>query len=263
MNVASIISSKNRKKLTVLTAYDYATAKILQEAGIDIILVGDSLGTVVMGYPHTIPVTVDEIIHHTKAVRRGAPDSFIVSDLPFGSYGSSVEESVRNAVRIAKLGGANAVKLEGGVEFADIVSSIVKIGLPVMGHIGLKPQSFNKDGYRVTGKTDTDINKLVDDALALESAGVFAVVIEVATEEAAKVITEKVKVPTIGIGAGGFTDGQVLVINDMLGMDKDINLKHNTRYANLHDTILQAVKLYIDEVNDGKFPSDANVFHKK
>lgn len=260
MTVSKIISTKNKSKLTVLTAYDYSIAKILAEANIDIILVGDSLGTVVMGYPHTLPVSVNDIIHHTKAVRNGAPKTFIVSDMPFGSYGISIEESVHNASRIVKLGGCNAIKLEGGKEFSETISAITKIGIPVMGHIGLKPQSVLKDGFKIAGKTKPQTDSLIEDAKALEKAGAFAIVIEVTTETAAKAITESINIPTIGIGAGRFTDGQVLVINDMLGMDKDTNFKHNKQYVNLHDSILDATKSYIKEVKSGEFPTNEQSF---
>ncbi len=262
MNVLKIISMKGKEKITMLTAYDYLTAKILEEAGIDIILVGDSLGNVIMGYDNTIPVTVEDVIHHTKAVRQGAKQSMIIADMPFLSYGVSIEDSVYQAGRIMKETGANAVKLEGGVEFEEIVHAMVKIGIPVMGHIGLKPQSVNKTGFKIAGKTDKEIENLIKDAQSIEKAGGFSIIIEETTEEAAKAVTESVSIPTVGIGAGKYTDGQVLVITDMLGLNKDFKSKHTKVYANLNRIIKKAVKTYQGEVKGGSFPEEEQSFHK-
>ena len=263
MTIQKIISKKGGEKITMLTCYDSLTAKILEKAGVDMILVGDSLGTTFMGLPNTLGVTVEDIVHHTKAVRRGAPNSFIVADMPFASYGTTLEEGVKTGVRLIKECGANAVKLEGGVEVAETIKRLTSIGIPVMGHIGLKPQSINTDGYRIKGKTDEDTYKLINDGKILEEAGAFAFVIEGTTDEAAKIITESVNIPTIGIGAGCNTDGQVLVITDMLGYDKDLELKHNKKFAHLYDIIFDAVDKYIKDVKDKKFPEEANTFHRK
>lgn len=260
--IHKIVNKKGKEKIVMLTCYDYLTAKILSETNIDLILVGDSLGTVIKGEKTTLSVTVEEVIYHTRIVRKGAPDAIIVADMPFLSYGTSVEESVKNAGRLMKEGGANAVKLEGGKELAHFVGAMTNVGIPVMGHIGLKPQSINLYGYKIAGKTEDEIKSLIEDAKALENAGVFSIVIEGTTEEAAKIITENVKIPTIGIGAGRYTDGQVLVITDMLGMDKDVNYKHNKKYTNLYEIIKNAVGNYADEVKKGLFPSEDNIFHK-
>ncbi|MGC8766043.1 MAG: 3-methyl-2-oxobutanoate hydroxymethyltransferase [Brevinematia bacterium] len=261
MMIHKIIAKKGKEKITMLTCYDFLTAKILEDAGIDIILVGDSLGTVIKGEKNTLNVTMEEMIYHLKIVRKGASNSIIVADMPFLSYGTSKEESVKNAGRLIKETGANAVKLEGGKELSEVVRAMTTIGIPVMGHIGLKPQSVNIYGYRVAGKTDEEVKKLLEDAKALEEAGAFSIVIEETTEEAAKAITESIKIPTIGIGAGRFTDGQVLVITDMLGMEKDKSYKHNKAYTNLYEIIRKAVSEYISEVKKGNFPSEENVFH--
>lgn len=257
-----IVNKKGKEKIVMLTCYDYLTAKILSETNIDLILVGDSLGTVIKGEKTTLSVTIEEVIYHTRNVRKGAPDSIIVADMPFLSYGTSIEESVKNAGRLMKEAGANAVKLEGGKELAHFISAMTNIGIPVMGHIGLKPQSINLYGYKIAGKTEEEIRLLLEDAKALENAGVFSIVIEGTTEEAAKIITENVKIPTIGIGAGRYTDGQVLVVTDLLGMDKDVTYKHNKKYANLYDIVKNAVNNYTDEVKKGIFPSEDNIFHK-
>lgn len=261
-NVHKFAASKGKEKLTVLTCYDALTAKIFEAAGVDMLLVGDSLGTVVMGYPNTLPVTLEDVLHHCKAVRNGAPASFVIGDMPFGSYGASIEESVRSAGRFVKEGGVNAVKLEGGVELAPTVRAIVTLGIPVMGHIGLKPQSVHKDGYRIAGRTAAETASLIADAKALEAAGAFAVVVEGTTEEAAKEVTAAVGILTIGIGAGRFTDGQVLVAPDMLGMDRDMELKHNKLYARLWRVIGKAAKTYVAEVKSGEFPGEENVTHR-
>ncbi|NPV01002.1 MAG: 3-methyl-2-oxobutanoate hydroxymethyltransferase [Brevinematales bacterium] len=261
MTVSKIISSKNKEKIVMLTVYDYLTAKILENAGVDILLVGDSLGTAFMGYSNTLPVTMEDVIHHVRSVRNGAMQSFIVADMPFLSYGTSLDVGVFNAGRFMKESGANAIKLEGGAERGELIVAMTSIGIPVMGHIGLLPQSVNRYGYRIVGKTVEETDKLIMDAQALEKAGAFAMVIEGTTEEAAKAVTGSVGIPTIGIGAGRFTDGQVLVITDMLGMDPDTNLKHNKKYADLHGSILSAVQSYIGDVKSGKFPGEEQITH--
>ncbi len=261
MTVSKILASKNKEKIVMLTVYDFLTAKILESAGVDILLVGDSLGTVVMGYSSTLPVTMDEVIHHVRAVRSGAPKSFIVADMPFLSYGTSEEEGVFNAGKLIKEGGANAVKLEGGAERGGLIDAMTSIGIPVMGHLGLLPQSVNRYGYRIAGKTVEETDKLIQDAQTLEKAGAFAIVIEGTTEEAAKAVSGAISIPTIGIGAGRFTDGQVLVITDMLGMDPDNELKHNKKYADIHGAVLSAVQSYIGDVKSGKFPGEEQITH--
>lgn len=262
MSVQKFIQMKGKQKIAMLTAFDYLTARILADSGIDIVLVGDSLGMVFRGHGTTLPVTLDELIYHVKAVRAGAPDAFVVADLPFLSYGVSIEESVRNAGRVMKETGCNAVKLEGGKALADTVRAMVTIGIPVMGHIGLKPQSVNQDGLKIAGKNDRDAEALIEDAKEIAGAGAFAIVLEGTAEETAKNITDTIGIPTIGIGGGKYTDGQVLVITDMLGMDKTANFKHNKKFANLYRVIKKAVTSYCNEVRTGKFPSEEQTFHK-
>ena len=245
------------KKIPMLTAYDYATAKLIDGVGVPLILVGDSLGMVVLGYESTIPVTMDEMLHHTKAVVRGTEQALIIGDMPFMTYHASVSEALHNAARFIQEGGAQAVKLEGGETMAETVRRIVECGIPVMGHIGLTPQSVHQlGGFKVQGKTQETAIRLVKDACALEEAGVFAIVLEAVPTPLAKIITKKVGVPTIGIGAGPFCDGQVQVISDLLGLFTDFVPKHAKQYARLSDTIKQAVGDYINEVQAGTFPTD-------
>jgi len=245
------------EKIVMLTAYDYSTAKVVDEAGAHLILVGDTLGMVVLGYDSTLPVTMDDMLHHIKAVVRGARTALVVGDLPFMAYQVSVEEAVRNAGRMLKEGGCRAVKLEGGVVMAETTRRIVNCGIPVMGHIGLTPQSINQlGGHRVQGKTPEAAKRLVEDALALEQAGAFAIVLELVPIQLARLITSKLKIPTIGIGAGPFCDGQVLVINDMLGLFTDFVPKHTRQYAKLASTMKTAISEYCAEVKSGAFPSD-------
>ncbi len=245
------------KKIPMLTAYDYATAKLIDGVGVPLILVGDSLGMVILGYESTIPVTMDEMLHHTKAVVRGTEQSLIIGDMPFMTYHASVSEALHNAARFIQEGGAQAVKLEGGETMAETVRRIVECGIPVMGHIGLTPQSVHQlGGFKVQGKTQETAIRLVKDACALEEAGVFAIVLEAVPTPLAKIITKKVGVPTIGIGAGPFCDGQVQVISDLLGLFTDFVPKHAKQYARLSDTIKQAVGDYINEVQAGTFPTD-------
>jgi 3-methyl-2-oxobutanoate hydroxymethyltransferase len=245
------------KKIPMLTAYDYATAKLIDGVGVPLILVGDSLGMVILGYESTIPVTMDEMLHHTKAVVRGTEQALIIGDMPFMTYHASVSEALHNAARFIQEGGAQAVKLEGGETMAETVRRIVECGIPVMGHIGLTPQSVHQlGGFKVQGKTQETAIRLVKDACALEEAGVFAIVLEAVPTPLAKIITKKVGIPTIGIGAGPFCDGQVQVVSDLLGLFTDFVPKHAKQYARLSDTIKQAVGDYINEVQAGTFPTD-------
>jgi 3-methyl-2-oxobutanoate hydroxymethyltransferase len=248
------------EKITMLTAYDYSTAKIVDEVGIPIILVGDSLGTVVLGYGSEIPVTMDEMIHHTKAVVRGTKQAMVIGDMPFMTYHISVEDALRNAARFIQEGGAKAVKLEGGVTVAEKVQRIVECGIPVLGHIGLTPQSIHQlGGHKVQGKTPEAAARLLKDAQALEEAGAFAVVLETVPSQLASLITQKISIPTIGIGAGAGCDGQVLVINDILSLS-DFVPKHAKQYAKLADIIRNAVTEYYNEVKSGSFPTDKQSF---
>jgi 3-methyl-2-oxobutanoate hydroxymethyltransferase len=243
-------------KITMLTAYDYSTARLVDEAGVHLILVGDTLGMVVLGYNSTIPVTMDEMLHHIKAVVRGSATALVIGDMPFMTYQASVEEAIRNAGSMLKEGGCQAVKLEGGVVMAETTRRIVSCGIPVMGHIGLTPQSINQlGGHRVQGKTTDTAKRLVEDALALEQAGAFAIVMELVPVQLAKLITGKLRIPTIGIGAGPFCDGQVLVINDMLGLFTDFVPKHTKQYAKLASVMKTAISEYCSEVKSGAFPS--------
>ena len=247
---------KQGEKIAMITAYDYSMAKLVDEAGMPIILVGDSLGMVILGYESTIPVTMDEMIHHTKAVVRGTKHALIIGDMPFMTYQISIEDALRNAARFIQEGGAQAIKLEGGEAVAEKVSRIVAAGIPVQGHIGLTPQSIHQlGGYKVQGKTAEVAARLLNDAEALEAAGVFSIVIECVPTPLAKLITERVSVPTIGIGAGKHCDGQVQVINDLLGMYTDFVPKHAKQYAKLHESISSAVSDYISEVKSEKFPT--------
>ncbi len=260
--VSSFLQAKaNREKITMLTAYDYSMAKIVNDAGIDAILVGDSLGMVVQGYESTLEVTMNDMVYHCKAVARGAENALIVGDMPFLSYHISVEDAVRNAGRLIQEGKAHAVKLEGGIDQVDNVKAIVKAQIPVMGHIGLTPQSVNLfGGFKVQGKDITKAQKVIDDALALEAAGVFAIVLEGIPEKLATLITKKISIPTIGIGAGRYCDGQVLVIHDLLGMYSGQSPKFSKRYAALNATIQEAVKSYVTEVKTTQFPEAKHTF---
>ncbi len=262
VTVNQIKEMKQRgEKITMLTAYDYATARIIDEVGVPLILVGDSLGMVVLGYESTIPVTMEEMLHHTKAVVRGTKQAMIIGDMPFMTYNISVSDALRNAARFIQEGGAQAIKLEGGVAVAETVRRIVDCGILVMGHIGLTPQSINQlGGYKVQGKTPESARKLVEDARALEEAGAFAIILEVVPTPLATLITQKASVPVIGIGAGAGCDGQVQVISDILGLFTDFVPKHAKQYARLGDTIRAAVSEYDNEVKDGSFPTDGQGF---
>ncbi len=245
------------ERIAMLTAYDYATAKLIDEAGIPLILVGDSLGMVVLGYESTIPVTMDEMIHHTKAVVRGTTRALVVGDMPFMTYQVCVDDALRNAARFIQEGGAQAVKLEGGENMAETVKRIVSSGIPVMGHIGLTPQSIHQlGGFKVMGKTPEAAIRLMNDAKALDEAGAFAIVLECVPEPLSKLITEKAAVPTIGIGAGKYCDGQVQVISDLLGLYTDFVPKHAKQYARLFEIIRSATADYIAEVQTGAFPTE-------
>ena len=249
------------ERITMLTAYDYATAKIVDEVGVPLILVGDSLGMVVLGYESTIPVTMDEMIHHTKAVVRGTKKAMVIGDMPFMTYHVSVEDALLNAARFIQEGGAQAIKLEGGVTVAEKVKRMVECGIPVMGHIGLTPQSIHQfGGFKVQGKTPEAAIRLLKDAQALEEAGAFSIVLETVPAPLATLITRKIGIPTIGIGAGIGCDGQVQVINDILGSFADFVPKHAKQYAKLTDIIRGAVSQYYDEVKAGSFPTDKQSF---
>lgn len=249
------------KKLSMLTAYDYSMAKIIDESGVNGILIGDSLGMVIKGEEDTLSVTMDEIIYHTKAVKRGAKNALIVSDMPFLSYHVSIEQAVLNAGRLVKEGGANAVKLEGGANVAPQIKAIVDAQIPVMGHLGLTPQSVNAfGGFKVQGKDESAAKQLIEDAVLLEKAGVFSIVLEGIPEKVAELITKSVSVPTIGIGAGKHCDGQILVYQDMLGMFNDFVPKFVKQYANIGTVMKEAISSYVKEVEDGTFPEEKHTF---
>jgi len=258
VTVPEIMNKKqNGEKITMLTAYDAPMAEIIDQSGIDMILVGDSVGTVISGYPNTLPVTVEEMIYHTRAVVRKVKRALVVIDMPFMSYQVSIEEAKRNAGRMIKESGAEAVKIEGGASIAQTIKAIVDIDIPVMGHIGLTPQSIHKfGGYKVQRQRE----KLLEDARAVEEAGAFAVVLECVPEEIAREITQSLSIPTIGIGAGRFCDGQVLVIHDLLGLLGDFRPRFVKRYVDLRSIISQAVKDFIEEVKTGAFPTEEHVF---
>ena len=262
VSAPSLRASKQRgERLVCLTAYDYPTARIVDEAGIDIVLVGDSLGNVVLGYGNTVPVTLDEIMIHLKAVRRAVQRALLVADMPYGSFHTGADDAVKNALRLIKEGGAEAIKLEGGRKRLPLIKRLVDEEIAVMGHIGLTPQSINKLGaYRVQGKTAAAARELLDDALALEEAGAFAIVLEVVPREIAQLITKSVSIPTIGIGAGAGCDIQVLVLHDMLGLSFGKLARFVRPYANLHQTITEAVSRYADDVRNGTYPSDAESY---
>ncbi len=258
VSAPSLKASKQRgERLVCLTAYDFPTARIVDEAGIDIILVGDSLGNVVLGYGNTVPVTLEEILIHLKAVRRAVQRALLVADMPYGSFHTGADDAVRNALRLVKEGGAEAVKLEGGRKRVQLVKRLVDEEIAVMGHIGLTPQSINKLGaYRVQGKTAVAARQLLDDARALEDAGAFAIVLEVVPREIAQMITESISIPTIGIGAGVHCDIQVLVLHDMLGLSFGKLARFVRPYANLSEVMTDAITRYADDVRNGTYPSD-------
>jgi 3-methyl-2-oxobutanoate hydroxymethyltransferase len=259
VTIPSLRASKERKeRLVCLTAYDYPTARIVDEAGTDIILVGDSVGNVILGYDTTVPVTLEEMVRHTRAVRRGTERALLVADMPYGSYHTGADDAVRAALRLVKEGGAEAVKLEGGRARVEIVRRLVAEEIPVMGHIGLTPQSVNKlGGFRLQGKTAEAARALVEDALALEAAGVFALVLEVVPREIARIVTASVQIPTIGIGAGEHCDAQVLVIHDLLGLSFSPTRPRFVRqYADMRAQMTEAISRFAEDVRAGAYPAE-------
>lgn len=254
-------AKEEKQKITMLTAYDYSFAKLMDEAGINSILVGDSVGMVCLGYEDTLPVTMEDMIHHTKAVARGAKNALVVADMPFMSYQTSVYDAVVNAGRLIKEGGAQAVKLEGGFEVTEQIKAIVDASIPVVAHIGLTPQSVNAfGGFKVQGKSEAAAQKLLDEARAVEKAGAFAVVMECVPAKLAAKITEELSIPTIGIGAGAGCDGQVLVYQDMLGLFNDFTPKFVKQFANVGEIVKGAFEGYIREVQEGTFPAQEHTF---
>ena len=260
--VATFKKMKNEgTKISMLTAYDYSTAKLVDEAGINSILIGDSLGMVMLGYEDTLSVTMEDMIHHTAAVARGAKNALVIADMPFMSYEVSIEQAVINAGRLMKEGRANAVKLEGGVRVAEQIKAITKAGIPVCAHIGLTPQSVNAfGGFKVQGKTAEAAQQMIDDALAVQEAGAFAVVLECVPAKLAAIISEKLDIPTIGIGAGAGCDGQVLVYQDMLALFSDFKPKFVKHFGNIGPQMTAAFKAYDEEVKAGTFPSEEHPF---
>ena len=260
-NIKTFIESKGKSKLSVLTAYDYSTAKIIDQSGVNGILVGDSLGMVCLGYKDTLSVTVDDMIHHGKAVVRGVENALVIIDMPFMSYEVSIKDALVNAGRIIKETGAQALKLEGGLDIVDTVRALVKAKIPVMGHLGLTPQSVNVfGGFKVQGKDAKDAQNIIDSALALEEAGAFAIVLECVPSKLAKIITEKLSIPTIGIGGGSDCDGQVLVWQDSVGLFSDFTPKFVKKYAEVGKIMIEAFTTYDKEVKDGSFPEEKHCF---
>ena len=255
-------SKKDGTKISMLTAYDYSTAKLIDEAGINAILVGDSLGNVMLGYENTLAVTMEDMIHHGAAVARNEKNAMVVIDMPFMSYQTSVYDAVVNAGRLVKEAGANAVKLEGGLEVCPQITAIVNAGIPVMAHLGLTPQSINAfGGFKVQGKTAEKAQKLLDDARAVEKAGAFALVLECIPSKLAERITKELTIPTIGIGAGSECDGQVLVYQDMLGMFSDFTPKFVKKYTSVGEAMKEAFKAYHEEINNGSFPCEEHTYY--
>ncbi|MFD2672931.1 3-methyl-2-oxobutanoate hydroxymethyltransferase [Marinicrinis sediminis] len=253
---------REKEKIAMVTAYDYPSARLAEEGGADIVFVGDSLGMVVLGYDSTIPVTLDDMIHHTKAAARGARNSFILTDMPFLTYHGTVDGTLRNAARVMQEAGSKAIKMEGGAEIAEHLQACVRAGIPVMGHIGLTPQAVHQfGGYKVQGKSAEQAQRLLADARALEQAGAFAIVLEMVPEELATLITEQIQIPTIGIGAGRYTDGQVLVYHDLLQYASPIKPKFVKAYAELGAAAMNGISAYVEEVKGSKFPSEEHVFH--
>lgn len=263
VTTATLLDKKSKREpITCLTAYDYATARLVDEAGIDMILVGDSLAQVVLGYDTTLPVTMEEMLHHTRAVRRAVKRAFLIADMPYASYHVSVKDAVRNATKFVKYGGAEAVKLEGGEKRIEIVNALADAEIPVMGHIGLTPQSINAmGGYKVQGKTLKAVEQLMRDAIALDHAGVCCMVLEGIPREVAAMITAEVSAPTIGIGAGPECDGQVLVINDLIGLTFSQPAKFVRRYADVGTVMSDAIEGFKNDVTAGNYPNDAESYH--
>ena len=260
-SVQDIINMKKRKeKISVITSYDYTLASLCDKANVDVLLVGDSAGMVMLGYENTIPVTMDQMCMFTEGVSRARNNSLLVSDLPFMSYQTSIEDAIRNSGRLIK-SGADAIKLEGGSVMVDTISSIVEIGIPVMGHIGLQPQTtVLSQGYKVQGKTKDQAMRLIEDAKELEEAGVFSIVLEMVSQEVAEIISETINIPTIGIGSGVGCDGQVLVIQDLLGMYDKIKPKFAKRYMNLSEDIVKSLENYKKDIESESFPAEENWF---
>ena len=257
------LKGKKGARLAMLTAYDFPTAKLVAEAGVDLILVGDSLGMVVLGYDSTVPVTMDDMVHHTKAARRGAPEAFVIADMPFLSYGTAAD-ALANAAQLMKNARADSVKLEGGIEVVPIVETLVRSGVPVLGHVGLTPQTASAlGGYKLQGKDEAQARRIVEDAVALEAAGCWGVVLELVPAPLAKMITERISIPTVGIGAGADCDGQVLVFHDMVGLFSGFTPTFVKRYAEAGAAIRDAVARYAEEVRSGKFPGDKQSFGMK
>ncbi|HET9837579.1 MAG TPA: 3-methyl-2-oxobutanoate hydroxymethyltransferase [Candidatus Angelobacter sp.] len=263
VTTSTILEKKQRRELiTCLTAYDYATARLVDQAGIDMILVGDSLAQVVLGYDNTLPVTMEEMLHHTRAVRRAVRSALLIADMPFGAYHEDEKEGVHNAVRFVKEAGAEAVKLEGGAQRVSLVRRVLDAEVPVMGHIGLTPQSLHKmGGYKVQGKDFSGIERLIKDAIALDRAGVFSIVLEGVPREVAEMITKEVSVPTIGIGAGPGCDGQVLVFHDLVNLTFHEPAKFVRRYGDAAALISSAVEQFKADVESGSYPSDSESYH--
>lgn len=262
VTVQKLKKMKQREPIAMLTAYDYPSGKLAEAGGVDVILVGDSLGMVVLGYDSTVPVTLDDMIHHTRAVRRGIVHPLLVADLPFLTYHLSTRDALQAAGRLVQEGGATAVKLEGGRELAPMIQACVTAGIPVMGHIGLQPQAVNETGYRIQGKTNQSARKLMDDAKALVEAGVFSIVLECVAEETAHMITEAVPVPTIGIGSGRYCDGQVLVFHDVVQYGiSGWQPSFVKTYANVREHIQNGLAEYVRDVKAGNFPEKDHIFH--
>lgn len=263
VTVAKLQKMKQGKEpIAMVTAYDYPSGQLAEASGVDVVLVGDSLGMVVLGYDSTVPVTTDDMVHHTRAVKRGISRPLLVADLPFLTYRLSIRDALQAAGRLMQEAGTAAVKMEGGRELAPTVKACVEAGIPVMGHIGLKPQAVNQTGYRIQGKTADSLRELTNDAEALTEAGVFAIVLECVTEEAAQVISETIPVPTIGIGSGRYCDGQVLVFHDLIqfGMS-GLRPSFVKTYTNIGEMAKNALQHYVDDVKTGRFPEKAHVFH--
>lgn len=262
IRIEDISMMKGKRKIAMITAYDYPTALLADKADIDIVLVGDTCSMVVLGYDSTLPITMDEMIYHCKAVKRGVKHSLIVGDMPFMSFNVNKEDSIRNAGRFIKEGGCDAVKLEGGISIKDTAKAITDAGIPVMGHVGLAPQTATfLSGYKVQGKEAIKAMKIIQDAKAIEDSGAFSIVLESLTSEVAKIITHELNIPTIGIGAGPDCDGQVLVLHDLLGLFDKFTPRFVKRYANLSEEILEALGTYRDEVQKGIFPDDQHCYH--
>ena len=262
ITIPDILKKKGEgRKITLLTAYDYPSGRLIDEAGVDIILIGDSLAMTVLGYESTVPITMDEMVHHAKAAKRGVKYALMVGDMPFMTYNIGDKETVRNAGRFIKEGGCGAVKIEGGIEMTGVVKTLVKAGIPVLGHIGLTPQTaVQLGGFKVQGKDAKGAQRLLDSALALEKAGCFAIILECVPDKLAKLITERLAIPTIGIGAGPYCDGQALVTNDMIGLFDRFTPRFVKKYADLWPLLLNAFRRYRDEVEGGKFPTEEHSF---